>query len=83
MKNVTLILALSLCLACNNHKQNKDTSQVKESDHTRQEETHEKQGAANEYMHKSPVKDLIDRFESPERDTYQQPQKVLDYLGDL
>jgi cyclopropane fatty-acyl-phospholipid synthase-like methyltransferase len=45
----------------------------------------EKSGSnsANEHMHQSSVEDLIQRFESPERDAYQQPEKVLDYLGDL
>jgi 2-polyprenyl-3-methyl-5-hydroxy-6-metoxy-1,4-benzoquinol methylase len=40
-------------------------------------------GSANEHMHKSSVKDLIERFESKERDEYQQPEKVLEYLGDI
>jgi cyclopropane fatty-acyl-phospholipid synthase-like methyltransferase len=34
-------------------------------------------------MHKSSTADLIQRFESPERDAYQQPEKVLKYLGKL
>lgn len=38
---------------------------------------------ANEYMNESSTEDLIKRFESPERDAYQQPEKVLKYLGDL
>lgn len=38
---------------------------------------------ANDHMHQSSVEELIERFESPERDAYQQPQTVLDYLGDL
>lgn len=42
-------------------------------------ETH----SANEYMHQSSTEELIERFESPERDEYQQPEKVVDYLGDL
>ncbi|NQZ77626.1 MAG: methyltransferase domain-containing protein [Ekhidna sp.] len=40
-------------------------------------------GSANEYMHKSSFEDLIKRWESPDRDEYQQPEKVLDYLGEL
>jgi cyclopropane fatty-acyl-phospholipid synthase-like methyltransferase len=39
--------------------------------------------SANEHMHKSSTADLIQRFESPERDAYQQPEKVLKYLGKL
>jgi cyclopropane fatty-acyl-phospholipid synthase-like methyltransferase len=51
-----------------------------------QEEKHHtgKHGStANEYMHKSSVDKLIKNFESPERDAYQQPEKVLEYLGSL
>ncbi len=40
-------------------------------------------GGANEHMHKSSVEELIQRFESKERDEYQQPEKVLDYLGNM
>ncbi len=40
-------------------------------------------GSANEYMHRSSVEALIANFESPERDAYQQPEKVIDYLGEI
>lgn len=39
--------------------------------------------SANEYMHKTPTDELAKRFESPERDAYQQPDKVLQYLGKI
>ena len=38
---------------------------------------------ANAYMHRSSVDDLIRRFESPQRDAYQKPEMVLEYLGEL
>ncbi len=38
---------------------------------------------ANHYMHQSSTEALIKRFESPERDAYQQPEKVLKHLGNL
>jgi len=38
---------------------------------------------ANEYMHQSSMDELVERFESPDRDAYQMPEKVLDALGDL
>ncbi len=46
---------------------------------------HEHHGtrSANEYMHQTQVADLIKNFESPERDAYQRPQAVLEYLGGL
>ena len=34
-------------------------------------------------MHQTPVAELIKRFESPERDAYQKPKEVINYLGDL
>lgn len=39
--------------------------------------------SANEHMHQSSVDELSRRFESPERDAYQQPEKVLEYLGNI
>ena len=39
--------------------------------------------SANEYMHHSSMDDLVERFESPERDAYQMPEQVLNTLGDL
>jgi len=38
---------------------------------------------ANEFVHQSNFDELVKRFESPERDAYQQPQKVLNFLGDI
>lgn len=44
----------------------------------------EKHGeTANEHRHRSPAADMIKRLESPERDAYQHPEKVLQYLGDV
>jgi cyclopropane fatty-acyl-phospholipid synthase-like methyltransferase len=39
--------------------------------------------SSNEYMHQSTLDELVQRFESPERDAYQQPEKVLNFLGNL
>jgi 2-polyprenyl-3-methyl-5-hydroxy-6-metoxy-1,4-benzoquinol methylase len=44
---------------------------------------HGSNSSANAYMHRSSTAELIQRFESPERDAYQQPEKVLAYLGEL
>jgi cyclopropane fatty-acyl-phospholipid synthase-like methyltransferase len=38
---------------------------------------------ANEYMHQSNFDELVKRFESPERDAYQQPEKVLQMIGSI
>lgn len=40
-------------------------------------------GAANEHMHSSDFKELAKHFESEERDGYQEPEKVIQFLGDM
>lgn len=40
-------------------------------------------GAANEYMHSSDFNELVERFESKERDEYQEPEKVIKFIGDM
>lgn len=74
MTKKILFLSVGLLLSClafaqHNHHHKND---AKDSTKT-----------ANEYMHKSSTEDLIKQFESPERDAYQQPEKVLSYLGNL
>lgn len=44
---------------------------------------HHKGNEVNKHMHKTSVNELIKRFESPERDIYQQPEKVLDFIGNV
>ena len=51
--------------------------------HHHQHETHDSTETANEFMHQSSTEELIQRFESPERDAYQQPEKVMAWLGKL
>ena len=73
-------LAFVFTIAC---KQNKDTEHHhKETKHINGE-NHKHSHSANEHMHKRPVEELIAQFESPERDAYQQPEKVIEYLGDV
>ncbi len=50
--------------------------------HEGHHEKHKHKGA-NHHMHQSSVEDLIEKFESPERDDYQKPDFVMEYLGDL
>jgi 2-polyprenyl-3-methyl-5-hydroxy-6-metoxy-1,4-benzoquinol methylase len=83
MKNIAFILTFFLCLGCNNNPRGTDTVQEKAGGREHHRDKQSEHGTANEHMHQSSVKDLIERFESPERDEYQQPQKVLEYLGDI
>lgn len=41
------------------------------------------ENASNEQMNKTPTDELARRFESPERDAYQKPEKVMEYLGNI
>lgn len=83
MKKIAFILTCLLCIGCKNNHHNTATGQIKEGDHQHHRDKQSKHGSANEFMHQSSVEGLIERFESPERDAYQQPQKVLEYLGDI
>ena len=38
---------------------------------------------SNQQMNRTPAGELAKRFESPERDAYQKPEKVMEYLGDI
>ena len=77
------MLTAALVVSCNGKQRHTETSQVSEPAHKQAEEEPSDHGSANQHMRQSSVEDLIRRFESPERDAYQQPQKVLEYLGDL
>lgn len=71
MKKIFFIVIATALIACKN-------------EHTHEHnENHDEHNSANEHMHESTTQELIDRFESPERDAYQQPTKVLEYLGNV
>lgn len=92
MKKIILLTSILAAISC----QTKAQHEHKHS-HSHGEETHQKShehhghdhghnhshGDANKHMHQTNVKDLIQHFESEERDEYQQPEKVLNYLGML
>ena len=81
MKTVILMLLFLFFIGCKDYQ--KDEHKAHQKPHHTTNNPHEKHGSANEFMHQSSVADLIKRFESPERDEYQQPEKVLEYLGDI
>lgn len=58
--------------------------QTQQSNHEHQENhNHNKQNDADKEMHQVKIEKLIKMFESPERDAYQKPEKVMDFLGDI
>ncbi|MBC2846732.1 class I SAM-dependent methyltransferase [Winogradskyella flava] len=69
-----LISFIFLIAACSEHKTKTHHEESKKQHVT---------PSANDYMHQSSTDELIERFESPERDAYQKPEKVLEYLGDV
>ncbi len=89
MNNTLLLICMALLLACNGPKHKKETSQEKDTPTAdRHHDAHDNKeghsaGSANEYMHQVPVEELVERFESPERDAYQKPERVLEFLGDI
>ncbi|MFY7672053.1 class I SAM-dependent methyltransferase [Tenacibaculum sp. MEBiC06402] len=72
MKKLVLFFAFLIVLGCKNNNY-KEFHKSNSSKH----------GAANKHMLKSSVDELIQKFESPERDAYQKPEKVLEYLGNI
>lgn len=46
-------------------------------------EEHKGHEHANEHMNSRSFDELVQRFESPERNAYQQPEKVIQLLGDI
>ena len=85
MKNGILLVVLISLFACHNEEhheghQKEETMKEHAHHHKHGNEHHED---ANKHMHKSSTEDLIKRFESEERDEYQRPDKVLEYLGAL
>lgn len=86
MKACYLLFLSAILISCNSQSSD-STHQTEDKEMKEHHHHHNEEGgsghAVNEHMHQSSVEELIQRFESPERDAYQQPEKVLDYLGDL
>lgn len=91
IQSVATLLSLSLFLSCQSEKVNEAKNANSEKDTVSNEEKHPEHGhghghghgQANEYMHERSFEDLVASFESEERIAYQQPEKVLQYLGDI
>jgi cyclopropane fatty-acyl-phospholipid synthase-like methyltransferase len=79
MKKLTLLALLMSTIAIgqeDKHQHDQDNNHRNEHEHK-----NEYNGGANHYMHQSSIDELVERFESKDRDKYQQPEKVLEYLG--
>lgn len=95
LKFLALVSIMVAFTACSDQKKeenqtdsNKENHKM-EHNHKEKNDSHSEKGhshsgnKSNEYMHQKPVAELIKNFESPERDEYQQPEKVMTYLGEI
>lgn len=90
---ISALVMIALIFACedspeNRKKPEKEPQVQKGGQHTNEEKKNPElekdlSEGANAHMHQRSVEELIERFESEERDAYQQPEKVLNYLGNL
>ncbi len=84
MKQLLISVSLLLLFSCGGEQQKEQSkNNTTMEKNTRNHHSDGKKGSANEHMHQSTIEELIKRFESKERDEYQKPEKVLDFLGDL
>ena len=80
---LTLASLVILLISCGEtKKQDSETHKDHSEKHDSKDKNHYS-NKSNEHMYQRSVEELIKNFESPERDAYQQPEKVLDYLGDI
>lgn len=77
MKKIFFIVLATALIACKNEHTHEHNENHEEHAH------HDGHNSANEHMHENSTQELIERFDSPARDAYQQPAKVLEYLGNL
>ena len=83
MRKIISIVMLIIIVGCKNNN-HKDAINHESSDHKKIHKSgNSNHNSANEYMRESTFQELIKRFESPERDAYQKPEKVLEYLGNI
>lgn len=85
LKFLALVSVMVAFTACSDQKKEENQTDSNKENHKMEHNHKEKKHghSANEYMHQKPVAELIKNFESPERDEYQQPEKVMTYLGDI
>lgn len=78
---IIILSILLVLMSCQTKKHQDNQQEEAKSEKHKHNKTHGNK--ADEQMHQTPVSELIKRFESPERDAYQQPEKVLTYIGDV
>ena len=83
LKQIIFYLLPFFLYACAEKAQTDQAVQKNEQPKQHQHHTSSEANQANQEMQQHEVAELIKRFESKERDEYQQPERVLDYIGEL
>jgi len=88
MRNLSLGVISAMLIgiiSCQTEKTEEKTEVVEKKDSVKKEkhDHHHGHGHANEYMHEKSFEELVANFESQDRIDYQQPDKVLEFLGNL
>lgn len=73
LKSIIIVSSLFILLGCQSNSEHK---------HHESKEGHQ-HGHANHHMNKSSFEDLVNNFESADRDEWQKPNEVIRFLGDL
>ncbi len=73
---ITILLAVLLAFTLSCKQDSTSTAPKHSSSHTHS-------GKANQHMHNSSFEELVAKFEGPDRDAYQKPDKVLNQMGRL
>lgn len=79
MKKIFVTILSITLSACNNEASHKHYEHHNNNDSS----VADHHGKANHHMNKRSFEELVDHFENPERDVWQQPEKVIAFLGDL
>jgi len=88
LKSIIYLISINMLISCGETEMNK-VEKEKKKEHREKgkgegaNHHHHHHGNANEYMNQTDFADLVKRFESPDRDAYQKPDEVLEYIGDL
>ncbi|TYQ00167.1 methyltransferase family protein [Tenacibaculum adriaticum] len=84
IQSLRLLFVVALFTSCNNTKKQPDLDENNETHNQHKDANHEKSShATHGYTDKVTIEELTKRFESPERDSIEQPQKIVQFLGDI
>ncbi|NHN25253.1 class I SAM-dependent methyltransferase [Flavobacterium jejuense] len=84
IQSLRLLFVVALFTSCNNIKKQPDSDENNETHNQHKDANHEKPShATHGFTDKVTVEELTKRFESSERDSVEQPQKIVQFLGEI